>query len=74
MRRRLSIGDTYTGRESQGEFKFAAHVLPFLAGRWGRGLAHWTRQTARQAHLPVDVLFDVAGALADTEALQQRCG
>lgn len=74
MRRRLSIGDTCR-EESQGEVKcHNSHPsLHFLSLE-----AHPSSQLHSQhprlpAHLPVDVLFNVARALPDVEALQQRC-
>ena len=39
MRRRLSIGDTYTGRESQGEFKFRNTRLPLPSAGLAAGNA-----------------------------------
>lgn len=36
-------------------------------------VTHGSQQPRPPAHLPVYVFFDVAGALPDVEALQQRC-
>ena len=65
------MGDTCTGRNSQGEFEFCnTRSLFFLCLG---PTAPCSLLRAAPPHLPVYVLFNVAGALPDVEPLQQRC-
>lgn len=61
--------------ESQGEVKFhnTHPSLRFLLLEVHPGSQLHSQRPRPPAHLPVDVLFNVAGALPDVEALQQCC-